>query len=89
MNPNTELVAFYDERNSRWTVFPINGYDEWHEFYPISMTRSEADARFAAARANWARITCEILATATHFSGADLAAPADKNTKTETRKPRK
>lgn len=42
MNPNAELVAFYDERNSRWTVFPINGYDEWHEFYPLSMTRSEA-----------------------------------------------
>ena len=51
--------------------------------------RSEADARFAAARANWARITCEILATATHFSGADLAATADKTPKPKTRKPRK
>ncbi len=35
--------------------------------------RNKADARFAAARANWARITCEILATATRFSGEDLA----------------
>lgn len=35
--------------------------------------RSEADARFAAARSNWARITCEILAAATRFSGeADI-----------------
>ena len=51
--------------------------------------RSEVYARFAAARANWARITCEILATATRFSGAGLDEPADKNTKTETRKPRK
>lgn len=35
--------------------------------------RSEADSRFAAARSNWARITCEILAAATRFSGeADI-----------------
>ena len=35
--------------------------------------RSEAGARFAAARSNWARITCEILAAATRFSGeADI-----------------
>lgn len=35
--------------------------------------RSEAVARFAAARANWASITCEILAQATRFSGeADI-----------------
>ena len=35
--------------------------------------RSEADARFAAARTNWARVTCEILAAATRFSGeADI-----------------
>lgn len=31
--------------------------------------RSEADSRFAAARSNWARVTCEILAAATRFSG--------------------
>lgn len=35
--------------------------------------RSEAVARFAAARANWVRVTCEILAAATRFSGeADI-----------------
>jgi len=35
--------------------------------------RSEADARFAAARANWALVTCEILAATTRFSGeADI-----------------
>lgn len=35
--------------------------------------RSEASARFAAARSNWARMTCEILAAATRFSGeADI-----------------
>ena len=34
---------------------------------------SQADARFAAARANWALVTCEILAAATRFSGeADI-----------------
>ena len=31
--------------------------------------RSEAVARFAAARSNWARVTCEILAAATRFPG--------------------
>jgi hypothetical protein len=31
--------------------------------------RSKADARFAAARSNWALVTCEILAAATRFSG--------------------
>ena len=35
--------------------------------------RIRADARFAAARANWSRIVCEILAQATRFSGEDLA----------------
>lgn len=55
MNPNTELVAFYDERNGRWTVFPINGYDEWHEFYPLTMTRAQV---LRAARADYIAECC-------------------------------
>lgn len=52
MNPDAKIIVYYDERNSRWVAFPINGYDEWHEFYDFTMTRSEVERE---ARAEYTR----------------------------------
>lgn len=39
MNANAEIVVVLNEVG--WVAFPVGGYDEWHEFYDITMTRSE------------------------------------------------
>lgn len=75
-----ELVAAFRElRDASREVLCVRTAEQFFAATKIASKpslrdcRNEADARFAAARANWARITCEILATATHFSGeADI-----------------